>query len=441
MPRSSSLLVHEKLPTELMLHIFAFVIALPYSYDEVTLIFHGRYSPLYLGHICQAWRSIAWTTPSLWSAIDMKIPGDHLFPNGGINADEVDLFEQWLQRAQDGPLSLRYYKGQGPVPTNQTYELLLNKIASRSNQWIYFDCLFPGFTQSAPFTEVAMHGGLPLLKTLIVGGEAVPKEWLQNAPNLSTLIIRNRNWDRRVPKVTCALPNGSRLQHLKVHSIQPELVLDILRASSSHLVSCDVGFCDPWHLTPVGPPAINLPRLVKLVVSQTRTARLNELLGLIHCPTLSDLTLSYLRRIRTQGVPSTRLELDIRALFGRWGRNLTSLTLSSGKLDECVDIIPALEVLPSLRHLTLAYVCHEDRVREEWKEWKHLSTLLQTSTIFLPTLDTLRLVYGFKEDKPPAVSAYVAAIESFRTLENFPLRDPLVPFKVVLYDNSPGYYW
>ncbi|KAF5324573.1 hypothetical protein D9611_004226 [Ephemerocybe angulata] len=430
MSPSSSLPVHEKLPTELMLHIFAFAIALPYSYDEVTLIFHGRHSPLYLGRICRAWRSIAWTTPSLWSAIDMKIPTDHLFPNGGINADEVDLFEQWLQRAQDTPLSLRFRKLQGPVPTNQTYGLLVSKILSRSKQWVYLDYLFPRSNQNTPFAEVAMHGGLPLLQTLIVGGEVVPKEWLHSAPNLSTLIISNRNWDRRVPEVECALPNGSRLQYLKVHSIQPELFLDILRASSSHLVSCDVTFYDQ-RLTQVGPPAISLPRLVKFVISQSKTARMDELLGLIHCPALSDLTLSNLRRI--QRIPSTRL--DIRGLFGRWGRNLTSLTLSSGKLEECEDIIPALEVLSSLRHLTLAYVYHEDKDREDWKEWKRLSKLLYTSTTFLPALDTLRLVYGFKEDDPPAVSAYVATIESFRTVDNFPLRDPLVPFKVILYDN------
>ncbi|KAF5324902.1 hypothetical protein D9611_004172 [Ephemerocybe angulata] len=283
-----------------------------------------------------------------------------------------------------------------------------------------------------------MDVAFPLLQTLIVRGEVVPKEWLHNTPRLSNLIIDYQNCEseRWIPRVECALPNGSRLQYLKVDRIQPELFLDILRSSSSHLMFCDVTFYEHRRrrFTPVGPPAINLPRLVKFVISQSKTARLNEILGLIHCPTLSDLTLSNVRRIWTQGVPSTRL--DIRALFGRWGHNLTSLTLSSGKLGECGDIIPALEVLSSLRHLTLDYVYNEDEGLEGWKEWKHLTKLLHTSTTFLPTLDTLMLVYGFKEYEPPAVSSYVGAIESFRTVDNFPLRDPLVPFKVILYDRS-----
>ncbi|KAF6743287.1 hypothetical protein DFP72DRAFT_131203 [Ephemerocybe angulata] len=434
----TSSLVHEKLPTELMLYIFAFAIAIPYRDGEVILDIHGTYgrhhSPLYLGHICRAWRSIAWTIPSLWSAIDINIPT----PKGGPTGGDVDLLEQWLQRAQNTPLSLRFCMPQGPVPTNQTYERLVHSILSRSKQWIYLDFQFPRSGQRAPFAGISMDVAFPLLQTLIVRGEVVPKEWLHNTPRLSNLIIDYQNCEseRWIPRVECALPNGSRLQYLKVHSIQPELFLDILRSSSSHLMFCDVAFYEHRRrLTPVGPPAINLPRLVKFVISQNKTFRLNELLGLIHCPTLSDLTLSDLRRIRTQGVPSTRLELDIRALCGRWGRNLTSLTVSSGKLDECVDIIPALEVLSSLRHLTLDDVVYpEVEDRGGWKEWKHLSKLLHTSTTFLPTLDTLRLVYGFKEYEPPAVSSYVGAIESFRTVDNFPLRDPLVPFKVILYD-------
>ncbi|KAF5324508.1 hypothetical protein D9611_004219 [Ephemerocybe angulata] len=433
MASSSPLPIHEKLPTELLLDVFALITALPYKHDE-TLIFDGRYSPLYLGRICRAWRSIAWTTPSLWSAIGMKISDDSLAGHTEINSYQLGLLEQWLQRAQGSPLSI-YLRVSAesamPTPPTHVYELLIQKLVSRSKQWIYLDCRVPRASMRIPFAGIASQGGLPLLQTLIVENEVVPSQWLQSAPNLSRLIIRNRGWFMRIPPVDCVMPDESRLQHLSANWIQPNLFLDILRSSSPHIVSCQVTFYDR-HSSGVGSPAIYLPRLSRLVISQGGTAILNDILDLIHCPSLSDLTLSHLST--ESGTP-----LELPNILSQWSRNLISLTLSTTTLDELEDLIPTLQIIPSLRHLTLAYVYYHDPALDSDGdvEWKHLSHLLATDTTFLPTLDTFRLVYGFKENNPPAVAAYLPEIEIFRTL-NFPLRNPVVPFKVTLYDNTQG---
>ncbi|KAJ7603987.1 hypothetical protein DFH06DRAFT_319559 [Mycena polygramma] len=54
--------------------------------------------PLLLGEICRAWRSIAWSTPELWNAIQLYCPYDvH---------DAVPLLDRWLSRAGDLPLTI-----------------------------------------------------------------------------------------------------------------------------------------------------------------------------------------------------------------------------------------------------------------------------------------------------------------------------------------------
>ncbi|KAJ7149639.1 hypothetical protein C8R46DRAFT_1125660 [Mycena filopes] len=62
----------------------------------------GRASPIYLGHICQRWRDIALSTPSLWSTMDIamrhfKAPQNYL-----------RLLDVWLTRSRHCPLSVTF---------------------------------------------------------------------------------------------------------------------------------------------------------------------------------------------------------------------------------------------------------------------------------------------------------------------------------------------
>ncbi|KAJ6546178.1 hypothetical protein DFH09DRAFT_1171381 [Mycena vulgaris] len=54
-------------------------------------------SPLFLGHICQSWREIALTTPSLWTEMTLIV--------GAVAAREnqLRLLETWLTRSRDLP--------------------------------------------------------------------------------------------------------------------------------------------------------------------------------------------------------------------------------------------------------------------------------------------------------------------------------------------------
>ncbi|KAJ7149623.1 hypothetical protein C8R46DRAFT_1125632 [Mycena filopes] len=62
----------------------------------------GRGSPIYLGHICQRWRDIALSTPSLWSTMNLAMRHFRAPQN------YLRLLDAWLTRSKDCPLSITF---------------------------------------------------------------------------------------------------------------------------------------------------------------------------------------------------------------------------------------------------------------------------------------------------------------------------------------------
>lgn len=57
--------------------------------------------PLILGHVCSAWRTIAWRLSPLWATVHCRVS----HPNSSKKL--ADLLYQWLLRAQDLPISVK----------------------------------------------------------------------------------------------------------------------------------------------------------------------------------------------------------------------------------------------------------------------------------------------------------------------------------------------
>ncbi|PPQ74576.1 hypothetical protein CVT26_007824 [Gymnopilus dilepis] len=76
-----------RMPVEISTNIFALCL------DFCT--------PLDLGAVCQAWRNLVWSTPSLWASIDLSF-GPFLTPS------HIDITQEWLERARGLPLWITF---------------------------------------------------------------------------------------------------------------------------------------------------------------------------------------------------------------------------------------------------------------------------------------------------------------------------------------------
>ncbi|KAJ7690349.1 hypothetical protein B0H17DRAFT_834309, partial [Mycena rosella] len=67
-------------------------------------VMSAQEAPLLLGRICRAWRTIAISTPSLWSSIHIAEPEDR-FPSD-VHDGCLQAVNTWLQRSGGLPLSI-----------------------------------------------------------------------------------------------------------------------------------------------------------------------------------------------------------------------------------------------------------------------------------------------------------------------------------------------
>ncbi|KAF7985476.1 hypothetical protein HWV62_5247 [Athelia sp. TMB] len=135
--------------------------------------------PLVLSSVCVLWRSVALTTPALWSSISLVIEPKH-------KTSDVLLIGLWLERAREMPLSIclssrKDWEGHG-IDTSP----VLNLFASRSEQWREVDLLLPS-SMMDHFSSI--HNRLPKLQWLSVGSldeEPQDVDMFEVAPQLAS---------------------------------------------------------------------------------------------------------------------------------------------------------------------------------------------------------------------------------------------------------------
>ncbi|KAJ7629786.1 hypothetical protein DFH06DRAFT_710003 [Mycena polygramma] len=158
------------LPNEITSEIFLHI--LPH-FPPLT----GSHSPTVLTHICRQWREIALDIPKLWSAIAFYDDPQEWEPH---------IFELWLQRSRDSPLSIRL-----ETATWANHQLVEAMLPHRA-RWDYlktdFDEAEHRRTLDAPMPllrhldmtmekvddsldPIALHG-VPLLRTVVLNGLA-----------------------------------------------------------------------------------------------------------------------------------------------------------------------------------------------------------------------------------------------------------------------------
>lgn len=142
---------------------------------DVFLCTHPRFSPLTLGAVCQTWRRIAWSSPQLWTHVQV-IRKD-------INGTDREVLQQWLSRSRQLPLSwvivCRFedpdYDDEVPRDTTGRHKKRLRRFISivnqQSHRWKNMRFTFTNPEFYSYFNPNS--GGAPILRRLCLDNKSL----------------------------------------------------------------------------------------------------------------------------------------------------------------------------------------------------------------------------------------------------------------------------
>ena len=213
------------LPPDVMSIIFEF--CLPYfsdHYDQFLAFISEDFSfPLSLGAVCSYWRDIAWSMPSLWSSLVVRVTSKH---DPRIIAG---VAQEWLARSGQLPLSIHIL-----AHNNKPVSSLSDIIKRYSTRWSHLDlCMPPDYYQHIQ----AIDNHAPALKSIRFHSfdDEMSLNFQLTCPRLERATLEKLSM------------NGSNIQcdnltHLTLQSMSTNDVLLILR-KTPRLVFCKVSCC------------------------------------------------------------------------------------------------------------------------------------------------------------------------------------------------------
>ncbi|KAF7972094.1 hypothetical protein HWV62_18908 [Athelia sp. TMB] len=175
-------------PPEIFAEIFSY---LKGNYrDEIPA--HARAQSLLPTHVCQQWRDIALSIPSLWNHI--YINGGSLSETQSIRNSEVECISTWLARAKDCPLSINLRRSDWwcddyDFERDDAWNAIFDIVVRRSHRWRHAILLS---THNTDFSRLSNR--LPLLETLEIDCPACSEvdivgNAFEVAPRLSSVTL------------------------------------------------------------------------------------------------------------------------------------------------------------------------------------------------------------------------------------------------------------
>ncbi|KAJ7120305.1 hypothetical protein C8R44DRAFT_787901 [Mycena epipterygia] len=277
-----------------------------------------RQGPLLVASVCKAWRTIALTTPTLWS----EFHGSRFFMGRG---NLVSLLECWLPRAGSRPLTLE------AIELGEfSHEDVLSSIAPYSSQWMSLD-LTAGF-RPIVFPVGTIRKPLPSLKTLTIQVH----RWPTGGPTCITAFAAAPEL-REIHLIRMSLSQISlpwiQITRLTLSYQSLPQIFEILQ-QTHNLEDLTVSL-DDRHLVQQSP--ITFPRLRRVKLSSAL------ILNYLTLPALQSLELTCVRAAERASVQSLlqRSECAIRALH----LNTTDMQVACDCLSD----------LPSVADVTIQY--------------------------------------------------------------------------------------
>ena len=251
-----------QLPPDIMSTIFEFCLPdftdhylTPYSGDDLSF-------PLSLGAICSYWREIAWSTPSLWSSLVVRVPSQrdsHIV---------TGIAREWLARSGQLPLSIRI----SSRSYNKTVSALANIVNRYSTRWSDLDLYIPDHY----FQRFhAPDNYAPILKSIRFCCSFRAKMKLNF--HLTCPRLERAN-------LMCFPMDGSNIQwdnltHLTLHSTSINDSFLILR-STTRLVFCEVSGSCPGNGEPsIGKLVLTSLRSLQLLITSSAEDYLNNIIA------------------------------------------------------------------------------------------------------------------------------------------------------------------
>lgn len=341
----------DRMPAEVASHVFMFFAT-------------GKDSPLTLGAVCQTWRQIAWSAPSLWTSLTIKVLGSR------VSKTRIQLAKEWLGRSGKLPLSIFLCcpLWKNPVIDLAGFYELINIINERCNQWYSLDMDLPSSLLARLNDSNCVS---PILHTLSLTSAESPMNELTLHTNRVTPRTVKIDGHRLSPRSL----NWNKVTHLTATLLYVDQILEILLLGP-RLEEC--------HLSHVGSRNLYSPAEAHRRVTNSRlksleitllSSSISHFFGGITLPVLENLSVSSCSgRLPTE---------ELLAFIERSASDLKSLSLDDMGLSSQEWIEIAIST-PSLEHLSIGlYPGDEDELRTFYRA---LAGHFRTSNNPSPTL-------------------------------------------------------
>ncbi|KAJ7453208.1 hypothetical protein FB451DRAFT_1282014 [Mycena latifolia] len=292
------------LPPEILCHIFLTALPVPTATPPARPEIGpwrgvwNLFSPWILSHVCQEWRALALSLPTLWTSIVLST---------AMLAQEIPVLNIQLARSGNAALDVLIRFTSGYRPSRDPFDLFLLTLIGHCARWrtiqLHFDT---GCPAHPAFNEL---GPIPCLQRLCFSGRGISSlkkyDFFKDAPHLSSVVLSNAG-DFSIRDIL--LP-WAQIASYKATYTDGSNHFRNMCASANTLVECDIDFGpDPsaehiWH-----GDTLALPRLRRLVTTQ------DLFLECLVAPALRDLhvcgtTDHILRFLRNSACALTRLTL------------------------------------------------------------------------------------------------------------------------------------
>ena len=320
---------------------------------------HDFFVPLSLGAICSYWREIAWSTPSLWSSLVVRVPSDSHIITG--------IAQEWLARSGQLPLSIRISSS---TLYNNTFSALADIINQYSTRWSELDLYIPGCCYQHFH---ATHNHAPILKSIRF-------HTVDNATDLNLQLTcpRLERANLSFVQMGGVEIQWDNLTHLTLHSISSCDCFLILR-KTPRLVFCKVSsLCSPYVARSIGPLVLSSLRSLLLTGRNSGIGVLNNLIA----PQLEEFRLPKVFFI-------FNLSMDaITSFLRRSACSLRSFTATPEHFEGFMSLLQSMSSLNSLSITTYFRECDPRNILQlVAKVLSSQSTSLQQG--FLPNLKIL----------------------------------------------------